>query len=136
MIFTGLMLSQKLRAVVVTLALLGCSGCSTHVSPGKVSGTYIASYPFGRARLVLHPNSTFVQTVEVSGQPPVTVRGSWSFDSTNSKIALHGLMPVVDSFGHLKENWQEVDNFDEQPVERLWFRIEIETNESYGYVKQ
>jgi hypothetical protein len=46
------------------------------------------------------------------------------------------MMAVVDAFGHLEGDWRAVDDFEDQPVELLWFRTEIETNESYGYVKK
>ena len=85
---------------------------------------------------MLERDGTFVQTVAIKGQPPATVKGSWSFDSVNSKVTLRGMMPFVDAFGHLERDWRAVDDFKDQPVELLWFRTEIETNESYGYVKK
>jgi hypothetical protein len=54
----------------------------------------------------------------------------------SSKVTLRGTMPVVDAFGLLERDWRAVDDFKDQPVELLWFRTEIETNESYGYVKK
>jgi len=121
--------------LLLILNLMSLLACSTHVSSEKISGTYRATYPFGKAVLVLQTGGTFVQTVEVNGESSVA-RGSWNFDSEKSKITLLGVMPVVDGFGHLERNWRRTDVLNEQPVERLWLKIEIETNESYGYVKQ
>jgi len=127
--------SKKTSYLLLILGLVSLLACSTHVASEKVSGTYLATYPFGKSVLVLQPNGTLVQTVEVNGESAVA-RGSWSFDSHNSRITLRGMMPVVDAFGHLEKNWRNTDDLDEQPVERLWLKVEIETNESYGYVKQ
>ena len=130
-------LSRSKNAIYVVLIfhLVTLVACSTHVSSKKVSGTYVATYPFGKASLVLQPGGTFVQSVEVNGESAVA-RGSWSFDSKSSEITLRGIMPVIDAFGHLEKNWRDTDNLSDQPVEHLWLKIEIETNESYGYVKQ
>jgi hypothetical protein len=121
--------------LLLILNLISLLACSTHVSSEKVSGTYVATFPFGKAVLVLQTGGTFVQTVEVNGESAVA-RGLWNFDSQNSKITLLGIMPIVDGFGHLEKNWRNAGDLNEQPVERLWLKIEIETNESYGYVRQ
>jgi hypothetical protein len=125
---------KKMAYLLLILNLMSLLACSTHVSSERVSGTYLATYPFGKAVLVLQTGGKFVQTVEVNGESAIA-RGSWSFDSQNSKITLLGIMPIVDGFGHLERNWRNTDDLNEQPVERLWLKIEIETNESYGYVK-
>lgn len=118
-------------AILLTLA-----SCSSHVSPEKVAGNYAASYPFGSAHLTLRHNGTFVQTVSLNGHQPATVNGTWSFDATNSKITLRGMMAVVDGFGNLERDWKAITDYDEIPVEVLWLKTEIEVNESYGYVKE
>jgi hypothetical protein len=119
-------------SIVVTLLV----GCSTHVSPQHICGTYVATYPFGDATLSLQSDGTFVQTVRINGQSPATARGAWSFDPATSEVTLRGLMPVVDAFGHLERDWRAVEDFQNQSVEIVWFRTEIQTNESYGYIKQ
>ena len=126
---------KKWAYLLLIFNLMSPLGCSTHISSDKVPGVYRATYPFGKAVLVLQSDGAFVQTVEVNGESAVA-RGSWNFDSQRSKITLLGIMPIVDGFGQLERNWHNTDDLDEQPVERLWLKIEIETNESYGYAKQ
>jgi hypothetical protein len=97
---------KKMAYLLLILNLMSLLGCSTHVSSEKVSGMYLATYPFGKAVLVLQTGGTFVQTVEMNGESAVA-RGSWNFDSQNSKITLLGIMPIVDGFGHLERNWRK-----------------------------
>ena len=123
------------RYLIVTLALLMLIGCSTTVSSEKVYGTYVASYPFGTATLALNRDGSFSQQVTIKGQAPATAKGSWSFDPIRSKITLHGAMAVVDGYGHLSHDWRTPDDLPDQPVERLWFRVAIETSTEYPYVK-
>jgi hypothetical protein len=40
------------------------------VSAAEVVGTYVASYPFGTETITLNPDGTYVQRVEVAGDPP------------------------------------------------------------------
>jgi hypothetical protein len=124
-----------LADVVLITSVVVLAACSTHVSSDRVRGSYVASYPFGTAKLTLESNGTFVQTVTIDGQAPATAKGSWNFDATDSTISLHGAMLVVDGFGHLKTHWREVEDLPEVPVELLWLRTEIESSESYPYVK-
>jgi hypothetical protein len=122
--------------VIVVLALMLLIGCSTTVPPAKVCGTYIGSYAFGAEELTLNQDGSFVQQVTVHNQQPATARGSWSFNPVRSKIDLHGAMAVVDELGHLELNWRRTLDLPSQPVELLWFRVEIEINPEYPLIKQ
>ena len=122
--------------MVSLLLLVAVTGCSRSVPAQQIVGTYIARYPFGNAKLILSGDGTFVQTVSVGQQSPAVAHGSWQFDARRSKITLRGAMPVVDGSGHLQTDWRTTDELPEQPVERVWFKIEIESSNDYPYVKQ
>jgi hypothetical protein len=130
------MMYATARCLVVTFVLAMLIGCSTTVPSGKVYGTYVASYPFGTATLTLNRDGSFTQRATIKGQPPATVQGSWSFDPIHSKITMHGAMNVIDGYGHLNNDWRTTDDLPEVPVERLWFKINIESSTEYPYVKQ
>jgi len=62
---------KKTAYLLVILGLVTVLACSTHVASEKVSGTYLATYPFGKGLLVLQTDGTLVQTVDVNGESAV-----------------------------------------------------------------
>jgi hypothetical protein len=131
-----LVLSGRVFCALNLLLIISLTACSSKVPAERVAGTYLASYPFGKATLVLERNGTFVQSVAINGQNPEIARGSWNFDPTQSEVTLHNAMVVVNGFGELKDDWRHLDDLTNQPVEMLWFRTELEISESYPYIKQ
>jgi hypothetical protein len=111
-------------------------GCSSSVPVEKVYGSYVASYPFGTETITLNRDGTVVQLVAIKGQPPITVHGTWEFDSGESRVNLSGLMVVVDGFGHLQSDWQTVKaGTVSRDVELRWFRVVMASAATYPYVK-
>jgi hypothetical protein len=106
------------------------------VSLESVPGTYVATYPFGDATLVLQSGGSFTQQVKIQNEVPISVQGSWEFDAARSILRLHGVIPVSDEFDHLGSDWRRTDDFHGIPVEGMWFRVNIELSEGHPYVKQ
>ena len=130
------MMRNRLLTLCYFLILLDLAGCSTTVSSPSIPGTYTATYSFGDSTLTLEPTGKFTQEVNIKDQPPATAQGTWEFDSARSSIALHGIIPVGDEFDHLKSDWRRTDNFPNIPVERLWFKVNIELSEGHPYIKR
>lgn len=126
---------HKTRVLWIAL-LLVFTNCSRSVPSDQIPGSYKANYPFGSATLEIRTNGTFTQTVSITKEQTSEAHGSWEFDGQRSKLTLRGAMAVVDGFGHLRKDWNSVDDLLEQPVERIWSKVEIQTNEEYPYVKQ
>ena len=125
-----------MRCLALVVVLVSLTACSGRVPSEKVYGTYVASYPLGNSTLTLNRDGSFIQQVTIKDQPPATAQGSWTFDPIHSTVTLHGAMAVVDGFGDLNSDWRTIDDLPEQPVERLWFRIVIESSIEYPYVKR
>src|ERR1700730_11349683 len=112
-------------------------GCSMTVPAEKVYGTYVASFPFGTETIALNRDGTFVQSVAIKQEQPVTVRGTWDFDPKESRANFYGAMIVADGFDHLRGDWRTVTTgIVSLDVEMHWFRIMMATAETYPYVKQ
>jgi hypothetical protein len=129
-------LSVNIVFKCLLLASLALGGCSRRVSPDSVLGTYTATYPFGKGVLTIQPDGNFIQQVTIEDQVPVTVQGSWEFDSAHSTLTLHGVMPIGDEFDKLRSDWKRKEDFPRIPVERIWFRVTIELSENHPYIKQ
>lgn len=130
------MTHPRARQLVVLCAALFSAECSATVSPESVYGTYVASYRFGKATLKLNHDQSFVQEVTITGQPAITAKGSWTFEPNSSEITLHGAMAVTNGFGELNADWRRPQELSDQPVELMWFRVIIEMNPAYPYIKQ
>jgi hypothetical protein len=131
------------RVPVVCVPLLGIvaalmmAGCSMTVSAESVYGSYVASYPFGTDTISLNRDGTFVQQVAIKQQEPVTVRGIWEFDPTESRATFYGAMIVADGFDHLRNDWRTVTKgIVSLDVERRWFRVLMGSAATYPYMKQ
>ncbi|MCU1309320.1 MAG: hypothetical protein JWO20_445 [Candidatus Angelobacter sp.] len=121
---------------IASLCLL-VSGCATKVSTDKVSGTYLASYPFGSEQLTLNPNGTFVQKVVLNGEEPAEQQGSWIFDPETSYVTFRNLAVVADGFGNRIDNWRNSKPIASSlPVERFYFKIRISDSAKFPYTKQ
>jgi hypothetical protein len=120
--------------ISISIALVGCSKA---VPAEKVYGTYVASHPFGMETLTLNRDGSFVQRVDIENQSPVTVQGSWSFDPSNSYVTFHGYLQVADGFGKLRSDWRVVpQGIVALPVERVFFKIVLNSGAQYPYAKQ
>ena len=52
----------------------------------------------------------------------MTVRGTWEFDSAESRVTLHGAMVVADGFNHLNNDWRTpTTGLVSLSVEERWF---------------
>jgi hypothetical protein len=123
-----------LLGLLITLMLMGCS---MRVSPDRVYGTYVASYPFGTDTLTLNQDLSFVQRVDIRGGESATVRGKWDFDPGESQVTLYGAMIAADEFDHLRKEWKTVTSgIVSLDVEIRWFKILIGSAFTYPYVKQ
>jgi hypothetical protein len=109
-------------ALVVIVTLLTVA-CSTHVAADAMPGTYVAEYSMGEDTLKLNRDLCAARCLQ--GQPPVDARRSWTFDAERSKNNIQRHSPV----GKYLE-------MRDQPVERLWFRVEIDSGSDFSYVKQ
>ena len=113
------------------------SGCSAKMSIDDVFGTYIASYPFGTETLTFNHDMTFVQHVQITGDPKAAnMKGTWSFDSNTSYVELHDYLQAADGFGKLRPDWRKVSAMAYEPVERQFFKIIINSGAEYPYMKQ
>jgi len=102
-----------------------------------VYGTYIASYPFGTETITLNRDGTFVQSVAIKQEQPLTVHGTWDFDPKNSRANFYGTIVVTDGFDHLRNDWRTVTTgIVSLDVERHWFRVEMGSAATYPYIKQ
>lgn len=117
------------------LAVVLATSCSSRVDPSAVAGSYKADYPFGQSTLLLRRDGTFTQQVVIAGQPPASTSGTWSFDGTESTLALRGAMGVTDGFGHLSRDWRTASDSPAVPVERLWGKVAIEDSSEYPHVR-
>lgn len=124
----------SVRMSFILVALLAVS-CSNRVKASDVLGSYKAVYPFGQSVLVLRRDGTFTQSVVVTREPPVSSRGTWSFDAAESKLTLRGAMALDDGFGHLNRDWRTVGESPSLPVERVWLRVMIEDSSEFPHVK-
>lgn len=131
------MIFRLLLASCCILVIILFVSCSKSVRVTDVYGTYVVSYPFGTETLSLDHDRTFTQAVNLSKQPPITVRGSWQFDPDHSRLDLSGSLIVVDGFGNLKADWQTVHSgVDSMDVERHWGKVIIGSAAKYPYVKR
>jgi len=126
--------ARSLAVILVSVMLIGCS---MTVPAEKVYGTYVASYPFGTETITLNRDGTFVQSVAIKQEQPVTVRGTWDFDPKESRANFYGAMIVADGFDHLRRDWRTVTTgIVSLDVERRWFRVVMGSASTYPYVKQ
>ena len=134
---TPVKITKPFPMLVLSLCLLIC-GCSTKVPEERVFGAYVASYPFGKEQLTFNQGGDFTQIVAIDGQAPVTVRGRWRFDAVRSNVYLYGSLLVVDGFGHLRPDWRTIfpGMIGPLSVERLWFRVVLNSGSVYPYQKQ
>lgn len=140
---------QRYRETIlvgVTICIMGgvtFAVFSLSVSSTQVFGTYVASYPFGTSTVTLNRDGTFIQRVAVtSDPPPVISKGRWSFNSdsySDSYVTFYdGYLNVDDGFGRLRRDWRvpEKNSVAVPPVRRKFFRILINPEAKYPYVKQ
>jgi len=124
------------RSLVVIMVLIS-AGCSMSVPAEAVYGSYVASYPFGREMITLNRDGTFVQSVAIKQEQPLTVRGTWNFDPKESRANFYGAVIVADEFDHLRSDWQTpTSGLVSLDVERHWFRIVMSSAATYPYNKQ
>jgi hypothetical protein len=72
---------RQIGVAILLLALAVCaSSCIGGVSVGDLYGTWIAKYPNGNEELVLKPDGTYHQTVNITGYPELTREDRWRFD--------------------------------------------------------
>ena len=122
---------------IAIVLMTASSGCSVSVSPEKVYGTYVAAYPFGNETITLDRDGTFTQSVAVTGEQPVTVRGRWEFDSKESRANFWGVLLVADGHDHLRSDWRTAaTGIVSLDVERHWFRVVMNTSATYPYRKR
>ena len=133
-VLTRLRIHIPLSGLFLVVLVLG--GCTPSVSANSVSGTYIATYPFGKSVLTLQPGGKLIQQVAIQNQMPMTVQGSWEFDSARSTLTLLGVMPIGDEFDKLGSDWKRKEDFRGIPVERIWFKVNVELSENHPYIKQ
>lgn len=128
---------NRAKYACVLFFCLAIFGCSAKVSPEKVYGTYVASYPFGRVTLSLNRDGTFSQQIEIKGEQPLTVRGQWSYDSQASFVHLDGFIIVDAGNGSLSSDWRTPkSNLVLLDVGIRWFKVVMESAAEYPYVKQ
>src|SRR5882672_7727992 len=121
-------------AVVLGIAvlLLLLSACSITVPSAEVDGIYVATYPYGKSTLTLNRDGRFDQRIELKGEEPVVVKGTWTFDPKASAAGFRGIITIDDGAGHLRPDWRTPSTIlVEFDVERHWFRIEMETAAEY-----
>src|SRR5438309_8970489 len=122
------MRNLKILLSILGLFLLSFSfvACSHRVSASRVPGTYVATYPFGSGVLTLSPDGSFVQQITIQNEPPLTKRGSWTFDPQASRLTLKGFTIAVDGLGHLISGWRN-DNAATAslPIDIVWLRTTI-----------
>lgn len=123
-----------LFSVLVSTLLVGCS---ERVPIKKLTGKYIASYPFGKETLLLNQDGTFAQNVELKDKHANTVQhGSWEYDARTGYVTLHGYLEVADGFGKLRADWQSVPTgVVALPVEQIFFKIVLNSGAQYPYVR-
>ena len=131
---------RKMSRAIGFLLLLSCIasmlGC-TRVRPDAVYGTYVATYPFGRDTLNLRRDGRFDQQIEVDGQGKQSVSGTWQYSQRDGYVEFHHLGCVADGFGKLKDDWRtDVMETSDQPVERFWLKVTINSGARYPYVKR
>jgi hypothetical protein len=86
--------------------------------------------------LTLQKGGTFSQRVCIAGNQPVSVRGTWEFESRDSRVNLRGALVVTDGFGRLRPEWQQPSTgIVSLDVETHWFRVVIASAAKYPYVK-
>jgi hypothetical protein len=124
------------QSLVVIMVLIS-AGCSMSVPAEEVYGSYVASYPFGREMITLNRDGTFVQSVVIKEEQPLTVRGTWNFDPKESRANFYGAVIVADGFDHLRNDWRTpTTGLVSLDVERHWFRIVMASAATYPYNKQ
>jgi len=126
--------------VIILTVLTFCVGtllACTHVNPDLIYGTYVATYPFGHDTLTLERGGHFNQKIEGDGQGAQAFSGTWQYSQRDGSIEFHHLGCIADGFGKLKDDWRtDVMDSSYQPVERLWFRLTINSGARFPYVKQ
>jgi hypothetical protein len=132
-------------SITTTCVVLGLvfTWVPSTLSVENIFGTYVASYPFGTATITLNPDGTFVQRVEVTGDPPpTTAKGRWTFDSDsynkNYVTFYDGYLSVDDGFGRLKSDWrkEQGNSVAVPPIGRAFYKILLNPEGKYPYVKQ
>jgi hypothetical protein len=126
-----------LRGIILLFAVCTVVACSKSVPPEKLPGTYVATYEFGTETLTLNPDGSFTQRVDINNESPLTVSGTWKFDSKESYVRLINFLSVVDGFGNLKKDWRATKpGMAALPAGRLWFRITLDSGAGHPYSKQ
>ena len=77
----------------------------------------------------------FRQEIEINGEEPVKVTGTWKFDAADSRINLDGAMVVVDGVGVKRHSWK-TPGLVSSGVERLPSGIVIGSAREYPYKKK
>jgi hypothetical protein len=130
-------IGHALRYVLVYLLLLALISCAKTVDRDKVYGTYTASFPLGTDTITLNQDGSFNQRVAIVNEQPVTVKGSWTFDSDKSRVDLVGSLIILDGFDKLKSDWRSVSpGIVSLDVEQHWLKIHMRSASQYPYIKQ
>jgi hypothetical protein len=130
-------MNMSRKIIFLTVIGMLIASCLNSVPPEKVGGTYVASYPFGSETLTLDPDGSFIQRVEVQGEAPLTISGTWKFDPQNSYVRFNNFLLVVDGFGHLNKDWRSKNpGIVELSAGRLWFKITLGSGGQHPYRKQ
>ena len=130
-------MQDKCRSLFVLMILVISTGCSMSVPIERVYGVYVASYSFGTEMITLNRDGTFVQSIAIKQEQPVTIHGTWEFQSKESRITMYGARVVDDGFGHLAKDWQTAPiGLVSLSAEIHWFRIVIGSGLPNPYMKQ
>jgi len=123
----------------ILVTLVGLVGCSVTVPAEKVYGVYVASYPYGTETITLNRDGTFVQSIAIKQENPVTVRGTWESepDKSETRVTFHGARAVDGGFDHPVKDWKTAPiGLVSYDVEIIWFRVEMGSGLMHPYMKQ
>jgi len=88
------------KIIVLTMVLLGVSGCGSKLDTSDVAGTYQAVFPYGVETLTLNADGSYVQRFTYKDGNELRNEGAWQFSSVKQNdIRLSNALIVDDGFG-------------------------------------
>lgn len=122
------------RVRILGLLSLLLSGCS--VSRNDVVGKYhLNNRPNTSATLEIKADGTYVQHIQIKGQPSLSAQGKWDFEKgSDNPLHLHDAYFFVDT----GDEHKSIKGEERFPIERAggWLVLVVDSDSGIGYMKE
>lgn len=91
---------SSMRVLCLVALLLVSTACGSFPASDALPDRYQCERSFGSEILVLRPNGSFVQVIDIEDRPePLVNKGTWEYDRGRGSLDLTGAIVVDDGHG-------------------------------------